>query len=313
MNNTISFGFYPCRLDIENELFSVKTLHDFDNSVELVQANSNVIKDWIYPGRAFEKNFINGAEKELPYNERVFCLPKTHTLTVHNIESDEELDFIVWCLSFFTGMRLTTTEAGFVDATPIKPGKLVDFVLSRCTLEDAIALALSYVTNERGQPRALKRVVATIHSLFLSQYPHSLAFERFQYLYMALDTCYQLLSVKEPKGSTKPGSHAQRIEWMCTKFNLPIPTWAKIKIDSPKKASQISEVRNDAMHEALFFEEPLGFAVYGGNVSPGNQGNTLLQMQALVCRLIVAALGRPEISYVSTPVDTRGIYPLRLS
>lgn len=311
MNNTISFGFYPCRLDIENELFSVKTLHDFDNSVELVLADSNVIKDWIYPGRAFEKNFINGAEKELPYNVRVFGLPKTHTLTVHNIESDEELDFIVWCLSFFAGMRLTTTEAGFVDATPIKPGKLVDFVLSRCTLEDAIALALSYVTTERGQPRALKRVVATIHSLFLSQYPHSLAFERFQYLYMALDTCYQLLSVKEPKGSTKPGSHAHRIKWMCTRFNLPIPTWARI--DSPKKTSQISEVRNDAMHEALFFEEPLGFAVYGGNVSPGNQGNTLLQMRALVCRLIVAALGRPEISYVSTPVDTRDIYPLRLS
>ncbi|WP_218573554.1 hypothetical protein [Rheinheimera lutimaris] len=310
MKNTICFGFYPHHLDIENERFSVKTLPDHKYAVEHVLSDSNVINDWIYPGKAFEKNFINGVKKELPYSTRVFGLPKTHVLTLHDGASHEELDFVVWCISFFTGMRLTTTEAGFVDATPIKPGKLVDFVLNRCTLEDAIELVLSYVKNARGQPRALKRVAAIIHSLFLSQYPHSLAFERFQYLYMALDTCYKLLSVKEPIDSSKPNSHAQRIEWMCTKFNIPVPTWAKV--DSPKKASQISVVRNDAMHEALFFDEPLGFAVYGGNVRTGTQSSTLLQMQALACRLIIAALGRPEISYVSTPVDTRGIYPLRL-
>jgi hypothetical protein len=31
-------------------------------------------------------------------------------------------------------MRLTTTEAGFLDATPIEPGQLNDFVLMNCTL-----------------------------------------------------------------------------------------------------------------------------------------------------------------------------------
>ena len=76
-------------------------------------------------------------------------------------------------------MRLTTTEAGFLDATPIQPGKLVDFILSRSTLADVIEFALDYLESERGDARAPKRVTAVIHALFLAQYPQNLSFERF--------------------------------------------------------------------------------------------------------------------------------------
>lgn len=310
---SICFGFYPRPLDINNKHFSIITLPSCEDDVKTVLSDTDIVNDWIYSGRAVVKNFINGAVQEMPYNARVFGLPKTHMLTLHNSNNNEELDFIVWCLSFFTGMRLTTTDAGFVDATPIKPGKLIDFLLVGCTLEDAIELAISYMQSERGQPRALKRLAAVIHALFLAQYPHALSFERFQYLYMALDSCFKLLSAKAKEPKKIERVHAKRIEWMCETFSMPIPEWAKMnENEEGKKTSQIATARNDTLHEALFFDEPLGFSVYGGNVSGNYQGSTMLQMQALICRLVVAILGAPTLSYVTSKVDTRGKVSLRL-
>ena len=75
------------------------------------------------------QHFPSGRITDRTYAARIFGLPKTHSITHAAPDSVDHVEFHVWGLSFFTGMRLTTTEAGFVDATPIKPGKLVDFVL----------------------------------------------------------------------------------------------------------------------------------------------------------------------------------------
>ena len=214
---------------------------------------------------------------------------------------------MVWCLSFFIGMRLTTTESGFLDATPIQPRKLVDFSLSRCTVADVIELALKYLESERGDSRAPKRIAAVIHVLFLAQYPQNLPFEQFQYLYMALDACFKLVAVKEAQEPRT--SHAGRVQWMCEKFDIPVPDWAKNAKATP---SSLSVVRNDTFHEALFFDWPLGFSIYGGNRPAPDQINTILQMQALVCRLLVAILGQPGSSYIKSPVDTRQRHALEL-
>ena len=48
----------------------------------------------------------------------------------------------------------------------------------------------------------------------------------------------------------------------------------------------MSALRNDALHEALFMNEPLGFAVLGGGIGE----NITLEMEALVCRLLVALI-----------------------
>jgi len=301
------FGYYPTPCDVATGRFSVQTLPDHESSVAAVTGDSNVLKDWIYPGAQQHRDFMSGNVRSMPYNARVFGLPKTHVLTLHESESLEDLDFVVWCLSFFTGMRLTMTEAGFLDATPITSGKLVDFSLSRCTVADAIELALNYLESERGDLRAPKRVAAVIHALFLAQYPQSLPFEQFQYLYMALDACFKLVAVKEAQ---KPHTtHAGRIQWMCKKFDIPVPDWAK---DAETAPSSLSVVRNDTFHEALFFDGPLGFSIYGGNQPAADRGNVTLQMQALVCRLLVAILGKPGTSYVKTPVDTRQRHALEL-
>lgn len=293
------FGYYPAPCDIQTVSFSVQTLPDHRDIVTTTMRAPNVHNDWIYSGGQQQRDFMTGNVR----SSRVFRLPKTHVLTLHKSESQEELNFVVWCLSFFTGMRLTTAGAGFLDATPIKPGKLVDFSLNCCTLEDAIQLALNYLESERSVQRVLRRVEAAIHALFLAQYPQNLPFEQFQYLYMALDTCFSLVKAKCP--NKLQVTHADRIPWMCETFGLPVPEWATGK-------ESLSTVRNDAFHEALFFDQPLGFAIYGGNQSAASQSDVILQMQALICRLLVAILGKPGISYVRTPVDTRQCHALEL-
>ncbi|BEE12589.1 hypothetical protein VAWG004_10920 [Aeromonas veronii] len=301
------FGYYPVFCNIETDSFSIRTLPEHESIVAVVSGDPNVLNGWVYPGAHQYREFMSGKVCSMPYNARVFGLPMTHVLTLSEDRNREELDFVVWCLSFFTGMRLTTTEAGFLDATPIKPGKLVDFILSRSTITDVIELALDYLESERGDARAPKRVTAVIHALFLAQYPQNLSFERFQYLYMALDACFKLVVDKE---KPKPRiTHAGRVQWMCEKFAIPVPDWAKNTEAAP---SSLSVVRNDTFHEAMFFDGPLGFASYGGNQRSAGQENIPLQMEALVCRLLVAILGKPNSGYVKTSVNTREIHALEL-
>lgn len=303
----VLFGYYPVAYYVTTPEFSIHTLPDHEATVATITSHPDVSKDWIYPGAQQQKDIMSGVVRSMPYSARVFSLPKTHVLTLGKNRSREDLDFVVWCLSFFGGMRLTTAEAGFLDATPIKPGTLVDFILSQCTLADVAQLALDYLDTERGDPRAPKRVAAVVHALFLAQRPQNLPFEEFQYLYMALDACFSLASAKETK---KPRVlHAERIKWMCDTFGMPVPQWAASTMPGN---TALAPIRNDAFHEALFFDEPLGFAVFGGNQASSDYGSVTLQMQALVCRLVVAILGRPGIDYVRMPVDTRQRYALSL-
>ncbi|WP_314402021.1 hypothetical protein [Stenotrophomonas rhizophila] len=301
------FGYYPVSCDIEEKVFSLQSLPDLADTVANIAGDANVFNNWIYPGAQQQQDFTSGRTNTLPYSARVFGLPKTHVLTLHEAGSQDDLDFVVWCLSFFTGMRLTTTNRGFLDATPVRSGMLVDFVLLRCTLADAIQMSLNYLESERGDPHALKRFAAAVHVLFLSQYPQNLPFEQFQYLYMALEACYALAVAKEEKKPSIP--HARRIQWMCEKFGMPVPDWAD---STTTGTAALSIVRNDAFHEALFVGQPLGFSVYGGNEPAANQGKIPLQMQALTCRLLLAILGAKEIGYVRTPVDTRQRHALEL-
>lgn len=302
------FGYYPEGIEIENERFSINTLPNLEKSIAFVSGHPNTHKDWIYAELQRTENILSREITTLPYSSRIFKLPKTHVLTLHKSGNIEDIDFVVWCLSFFTGMRLTITKAGFLDATPIKKGKLVDFVLSQCSIEDAIELALDFLESERDNFRATKRVTAVINSLFLAQYPQSLSFERFQYLYMGLDTCFKLVDTKANPNANRSHSHAARVKWMCQQFGISVPEWA-IPLD---KGSQISKVRNDTMHESLFFDEPLGFAIYSYNQTDGKHSNILLEMQNLICRLIICIFGRPNIDYVKSSINDRQIKGLTL-
>ena len=111
------------------------------------------------------------------------------------------------------------------------------------------------------------------------------------------------------RSSIEEAHHAARLYWTCKSFGLPTPKWATT---GSSNSTEVSAARNPTLHEALFFEEPLGFAIYGGS-KPSQQNNITLEMQALICRLLVALLGKPNCDYVTSPVNTRQIFGLDLS
>ena len=299
------FGFYPQSLQFEAGLVTVSTLPDIERITSDLLASDDVEANWIYPSPQQQYELISGKVRELPYPSRVFGLPKTHLIEHAAAASEEHLEFHVWALSFFLGMRLTTTEAGFLDATPVKRGRLVDFILLGSSLTSAVELAEIFWTTNLDKPRRAQRFMAAVHALFLGQSPRNLEFERFVYLYAAIDACYALAaSLHQPSGHL---THADRIEWMCNRFSIATPAWADSTASSE---AEVVAIRNDTLHEALFMDAPLGFAVYKDS---GSNHNLTLEMGALVCRLLVALIGGGGADYVQSPVNTRQIHGLDLS
>ncbi|MAF58144.1 hypothetical protein [Ponticaulis sp.] len=302
----VQFGFYPLSINLSEGPICISDLSDFETTVADFQSEiDEKFEGWVYAPLQLRRNFVSGEVIQLPYSARVFRLPKTHKIEHAKAEGIDHLEFHVWCLSFFLGMRLTTKEAGFVDATPYLPHKLNDFVLSNSTLAHAVQVSEEFWKKYKSDVRMPKRLAGAVHALFLSQYPQNLSYERFMYLYTAIDACFAMVLTLFPLSGRRP-THAARIEWMCQQFDIDVPSWASM--DSG--ATEISMVRNDTFHEALFFDEPLGFSTYDNARSSAR--HVELEMEALVCRLIVAILGRPKSRYVHSPLNTRQRYRLEL-
>jgi len=297
------FGFYPEPLRIDAGPIQIEPLPQLDEVVCGLLASDQVEDGWINAPPQGVRDLMSGQIRHQPYTARVFGLPQTHMIEHAGADGDEHLDFLVWVLSFFVGMRLTTTEAGFLDATPLKPRHLVDFITGTQDISKGMELAERFWTNNRHEPRNAQRFAAAIHALFLGQNPRALQFEEFVYLYTATDACYKLATQFRPPGKKK--LHHERIEWMCSEFGLETPDWAK---QSASGGVEVAAIRNDALHEALYVDAPLGFSVHGG----GSFGNLPLEMVALICRLLVALIGGNDPSYVGSAVDTRQRHALKL-
>jgi hypothetical protein len=305
----VEFGYYPHHCDFAFGPITVRDLPTREEVVATIETSEGIHDGWIYAPARQQQDFMTGEITTLPYSSRVFGLPKTHVLSHGTDASEEHLQFLVWCLSFFVGMRLTTTEAGFLDATPIKPGKLNDFVLTRCTLVDGMSVAEHFWKTHASDGKTIKGLISIIHALFISQNPRYLNFEEFMFLYTALDACFAL--TKRVVGApARDPNHAERIDWMCTQFGIPTPEWAQ---PSPSRRTELSLVRNPTLHEGLFFDEPLGFAIYGGNPPSSGARNVPLEVCNLICRRVVALLGEAACDYVKSPVNTRQRHGLALS
>ncbi len=298
-----SFGYWPETQVVTSGQVTITPLPDIAETIAEMTAAEGIDKDWIYAPASQTRHFPSGLIKEKPFPSRIFGLPKTHALTNLGATGVEHLEFHIWGLSLFIGMRLTSTERGFVDATTVKPGKLVDFVLVS-GLGSAVGLVESFWIANLAVPQRAKLIVAAIHALFLAQRPQLLQYEHFIYLYTALDACYALAADLWPP--VRRPTHAARLDWLCKLFGMPTPTWA---LPAPKGSSPIATIRNATMHEALFMGEPLGFAIHGA----GTGENLPLEMENLISRLLVALLGKRGAGYVATPVDTRQRHGLDLS
>jgi hypothetical protein len=300
--NSVVFGFYPRAFDIAVGSISIATLPNLDATVQAIASSQFTENNWIYAPPQETRHFPSGVITTRPYRARVFGLPKTHRLTHSQAQDPAHLRFLCWCFGFFAGMRMSDTEAGFLDATPIKPGTAHDFLCSEDTLTLMLGHAERFWNAHSENPRIEAAMRGIIHSYFMSQTPTLLDFERFIYLYTALDGCHCVNALIN--GLPTNGSHKERIAKICDHFSIAVPKW----VDS------VTPTRNATLHEGLFFNEPLGFQIFGGSDRAKNADqNLLLQMEALSSRLIVALLGMADNTYVRSPINTRQIHSLHLS
>lgn len=86
---------------------------------------------------------------------------------------------------------------------------------------------------------------------------------------------------------------------------MDVPTWAD---PSAPGGTEVAAIRNNAVHEALYMGEPLGFALHG----IGTNQNLPLELEGLICRFLVAIIGGASTDYVRSPVNTRQRQGLRL-
>jgi hypothetical protein len=301
---TISFGYYPDDLSIHTSTIAIETLATLEETVAKfsTMAENAIERDWVY-APVQERQTLGGKVGKDAYVSRIFGLAKTHTLTHLAPDGVEHLTFLVWALSFFLGIRLTTTEMGFIDATPIRPGLLVDFHLGQRDYGKALDMADTFWAANRHDPKRVKLFNAAVHALFIGQSPVLVQYESFLHLYMALEACFALASLLHP--APKSPTHAMRIGWLCKLIGIQPPDWA---IAQGSRA-EVPGLRNDTLHEALFMDEPLGFAIHG----VGTGHDVTLEMQALICRVLVALIGAPNATYVTSRINTRQIHGLDIA
>jgi hypothetical protein len=243
---TLEFGFHPGHLELDSGPVMVRPLPDCEEPIKHVLASQTRAKDWIYAPAQQSRDFMSGAVSQKPYSARVFGLPRTHSLRHANAAGDDHLDFHLWGLSFFSGLRLTVTEAGF--STPHRSRLGNSSTSCRCATPSKRALAWpkNFWTKNAGDPRQAQRFAAAVHAPFIAQNPRSLQFEGFTFLYAALDACYALAAAKHSPPPRIP--HRERPAWMC---KLSAQRWRNGPIPRPADAEPSAVLYGPGYNAAL--------------------------------------------------------------
>lgn len=288
----LEFGFYPHRYDETIGDIAISTLPELKEKVARIRGHEWTRDRWF----------------RVPTPHRVFALPKTHAIEHASAQSDEHMQFLLWCFGFFVGMRMSWMEAGYLDSTPIEKHVMSDIVWRGDSLNRALAGADAFWTKYQPANPKIPRIVAgAIHAYFLAQREGLLEYERFMYFYMVVDACHAIH--REKTGQHWGGTHAARIRDLCTTFGTVadltgrcVPVWADPPSGAaPNAKPAIADLRNALFHEGLFFEEPLGFAGFGDpRISLDLNG----ELQALVSRFLVATLELPAQDYIASSITS---------
>jgi hypothetical protein len=298
----VEFGYYPEFVDLQGQCFRIVTNSELPSKIVAVNSDDGVEENWIYAPQQSSVNFFSGAISRKPYSARVFGLPKTHTL-IHQGNDRLRCRFLIWSFGFLVGMRMSDQDAGFLDGTPIKAGVSNDIVWAA----DSVIVALNAVddlyVSSANVSRFHKTVLGAIHSFLLSDLPLLLDYERFLHLYSVFEACFAATRAMEGKVKGFV-NHAARIAYVCSKFGIPVPTWAD------PRASVVANQRNSTIHEALFFDEPWGFSVF--ETVNSQSGMSLLEMQKLACRVIIGLLGIKASDYLGSSISDRQRHGIHL-
>jgi len=286
------FGFLAEPMSLTWSTGLIEPLPNHESIVEGVLAHDRHYAGWMYPPLGVVSR-DSSESKECPGMPATFGLPPTHKLTLLNSQVDLETeDFFIALFGMLKGLRLQREGWQHFYRCPTKRGALCDFYADNSEIATTLDLAASF-WQSHTDASTRKLAFGAIHwHLFAQLYQHE--FERFNAQYTALDACWAL--AKRTLNVDAKG-HAERPRALALALGLFAPSWA-LPVTTGANACSLSQRRNALVHEAMYAEQPIGFA------HPQTERGMELELTGFVARTIFALLGVRN-GYIRSPVDTR--------
>ena len=291
----VHLGFLTEATTVEWGAGMIAPLPDHDAVVSAVNADSRHYGGWFYPplvpvmrDRVESKN-----RPDMPTG---FGLPATHALTLlsgsGNAPSE---DFFIALFGMLKGLRLQREGWQHFYRCPTRRGSLCDFYADDREIARTLDIATDFWTaNPDNGIRKLAFGALHWH-LFAQLYEHE--FERFNAQYTALDACWKLAQKVRTSLPRRP-THAQRPGLLAGELGRAVLPWAAMPAN--ESSCPLSARRNALVHEAMYADEPIGFA------HPQIERGMELELTGFVARCLVSLCG-VENEYTRSPVTTRQI------
>ncbi len=210
---------------------------------------------------------------------------------------------LIWVFGFLVGMRLSDQDRGFLDAAAVSPGMSNDVLWCGDSLQAALSQSDAFFLKHASNRKVETAIRAVIHSYLLATNPTLLDFERFIYLYTALEAAFTAYTHVHGKTAFNQG----KLVFLCDSLKVKKPDWVANK-------AFLFDPRNETLHEGLFFGKPWGFGTFGGSQSSTPEYATILhQLQNLLCRIVLALLDLRDEAYLQSAVDDRQVHGIHLS
>jgi hypothetical protein len=294
----LEFGWLPEAKSYSFSGGTIVPLDDLAARVEAVRSCDRISGGWLYPPLERRHRSLTSKGPPPELYAGTFSLPTTHRLTLDGPPNvhDEMLPLFVTVFGLMKGLRLLPEDWLHLMRTAVKPGKLVDF---RCDAEAICeVLELTFGFWNRNSDREIRDgFFGALHWHLLGQSYES-PFESFMAQYMVLDACWFVHSrinlpnsrINLPK---KAPSHAERVVEMAATYSLHLPEWAQT---NSNRKSELSELRNQLVHEAKWAGQPIGFRYV-----PATE-EIDYELGLLNTRLLLAMLGWRN-QYVSSSIQ----------
>lgn len=277
------FGFLPESTCLTWRVGSIEPLADHEALVQRVLDHPQHYAGCWYPPQQKVRR-VSRESKGPPSISSAFALPPTHllTLTICNADSRAQ-DFFIALFGMLKGLRLQREGWQHLYKCPTQRGALCDFYASDGEIATTLNQAAEFWQQHTGD-EIRKLAFGAIHwHLFAQLYEHG--FERFNAQYMALDTCWKLATQLDARFAEKGVSHAKRAQVLGQELQILLPEWTVVPDDS--NASILSVWCNALIHEALYGDQPVGFA-------HPDDGQVERELTCFCCSIGVEVVGCPE-------------------
>lgn len=273
---TMEFGWLPSSKEYRATDLKISPSQQHSSSVTAVLNSGCVHKDWFHVPLQHTDDMPNDKQGiPVPW----FTLPSTHTLECIDSSTQKYQEYIITIFGWLMGLKLQPKGWGHFYRVAIKQGTLNDFIVFDEDLPRTLDLASKFWTDTHCDDTRSK-MFGVIHWFLFSQ-SYAQYFEKIMMQYTVFDS---LFNIHKTLGhiSQKHTSHPDRLLCISDLLGIPLPDWGK---SNGQKAPELTNLRNELVHEAKFYGEPIGFS------APNSRSNILLELECFNSRVIAATLG----------------------